>query len=192
MKFSYPFKYSKQDLWDLFLICAFPFHLWTLIMAFRDTGWLIERTNLWDAVGIASYGMLFALLETTIIFFSLIIMGLLIPSRWKKQRVTFLGMLILILALWSAADQFISIWEIRFLPASIVRVLIESNHPIRYFTIGMSPIILLTFLLPAYLILQTEKGFMTAKNIAENISLLSLVYMLLSIIGIVIVAIRNI
>jgi hypothetical protein len=35
--------------------------------------------------------MLFALLETTIIFFALLIMGLLISSRWKKQRVVFFG-----------------------------------------------------------------------------------------------------
>jgi len=45
----------------LFLISAFPLHVWTLLLAFRDFSWLTERTNLWDAIGVLSYGLIYAL-----------------------------------------------------------------------------------------------------------------------------------
>ena len=61
-------RYSKQGLWNLFLICAFPLHVWTIILAFRDFSWVTERTNSWDALGVVSYGLIFALIESVAVF----------------------------------------------------------------------------------------------------------------------------
>ena len=56
-------RYTRQGLWTLFLMCALPLHIWTLILAFRDLPWLTDRTNAWDAFGVMSYGLIFALVE---------------------------------------------------------------------------------------------------------------------------------
>ena len=76
-------RYSRQGLWFLFLISAFPIHFWTLILVFRDISWLTERTNAWDAIGVASYGMVFAFVESVVIFLVLALLGLLTPKQWE-------------------------------------------------------------------------------------------------------------
>jgi hypothetical protein len=60
--------YSKQAFGSLFLMYVFPLHLWTLLLAFRDISWVAERTNFGDAIGVVSYGMVFAFLESLLIF----------------------------------------------------------------------------------------------------------------------------
>src|SRR3972149_6026554 len=49
-------QYSKKGLWTLFLMCAFPLHVWAFILSFMDFSWVAERTNTWDALGVISYG----------------------------------------------------------------------------------------------------------------------------------------
>ena len=90
-------QYSKSGLWSLFLICAFPLHIWTFILAFRDFSWVSERTNSWDAVGVVSYGLVFAFIESLMIFLIATLMGFLISQKWEeKQRITLLGTLVTI------------------------------------------------------------------------------------------------
>ena len=69
-------RYSRQGLWSLFLTCAFPLHFWTLILVFRDISWLTDRTNAWDAIGVASYGMIFAFTESVVIFLVAALLGI--------------------------------------------------------------------------------------------------------------------
>src|SRR5512143_2388513 len=76
-------RYSRQGLWSLFLMCALPLHAWTLILAFRDLSWLTDRTNAWDAVGVLSYGLLFALVESVLLFGMVVLLGLIVPRRWE-------------------------------------------------------------------------------------------------------------
>lgn len=79
-------------------MCAFPLHLWTLILSFRDFSWVTERTNAWDAVGVVSYGLLFAFVESLIIFCIMALLGFLVSSKWDEpRRIALLSTLILLL-----------------------------------------------------------------------------------------------
>src|SRR5512141_1446140 len=71
-------RYTRQGLWSLFLMCAFPLHVWALILAFRDVSWVTERTNSWDAVGVVAYGLLFTLVESVLVFGIMTLLGFLI------------------------------------------------------------------------------------------------------------------
>ena len=94
-------RYSRQGLWSLFLMCAFPLHVWALLLAFRDISWLTERTNAWDAIGVLSYGVMFALIESVFVFAVIVLLGLLVPASWSKDKRTgLLAVLVLILAAW--------------------------------------------------------------------------------------------
>ena len=37
--------YTAGSLFQLFSVCAFPIHLWSLVMAFRDLAWVSARTQ---------------------------------------------------------------------------------------------------------------------------------------------------
>lgn len=184
-------RYSRQGLASLFLSCAFPIHLWALIMVFRDISWLTERTNLWDAIGVASYGMLFAFLESVMLFLVVVLVGLLIPRHWHSdRRIAFLALLILIISAWAMVSQLLFLWNIS-LPPSVIRFLRESDHPLRFLYGGSLAIVASIVLLLVVFFLKSKTSVTFMQNLMERISLLAIFYLLFDLLGLVIVVIRN-
>ena len=68
--------YKTQDVWTLFLISAFPLHVWTLLLGFQDISWLAERTNFFDALSVISYGLVFALFESLLLLVVVLLLGM--------------------------------------------------------------------------------------------------------------------
>lgn len=184
-------QYWRQGLWSLLLMCAFPVHAWTLILAFRDISWLTERTNAWDAIGVVSYGLLFTFFESWIVFFGMALLGFLVSTKWaRERRLALLSVLVLILALWAMAVQLFFLLKLA-LPGSWVNFLIQSGHPlwvmsaVTLFTVGLS------FLIPALLVVKSTPAFRFVQGLIERLSLLAMFYLCLDAVGLVIVLIRN-
>ena len=184
-------RYSRQGLWSLFLVCAFPLHFWTLILVFRDISWLTERTNAWDAIGVASYGMLFALTESVVIFLCVALLGLLTPRHWQTdRRIAFLTLLILITSIWGMISQLLFLWNIS-LPAQAIQFLRSSSHPLRILYVASLTIVSATVLLPVYSFIRSDKAVPFMQNLAERLSVLTMFYLLFDLLGLIIVIIRN-
>ena len=184
-------RYSKQGLWTLFLVCVFPLHLWTLILAFRDISWVTERTNAWDAIAVVSYGMIFALAESVLMFLVLVFVGFLTPWRWESERrIAFLAFLVLILAAWAMISQLLFLWNVS-LPASAIEYLRNSDHPVRITYAVCLMVITPTVLLPAYSFIKTNKAVTVMQNLMERFSLLSMFYLAFDLLGIFIILVRN-
>jgi len=172
-------------------MCAFPLHFWTLLLAFGDISWLTERSNFWDAIGVVSYGMVFAFIESIIVFMVAVLLGFLVPRRWDDRRAALLGILVLITALWGMVGQLYFPLKIPLLE-QIVQVLVHFAHPLRDIYLALLPLVFLTIALPTYFILQSDKGFKIVQDFIERVTLLTMFYLFLSFIGLVIVIIRNI
>ena len=184
-------RYSRQKLWSLFLTCAFPFHLWTLIQVFRDVSWVTERTNAWDAVGVASYGMLFALVESLLAFLVVVLLGLVTPRYWDDdRRIAFLSLLFLIAAVWGMISQLLFIWNIQ-LPSQTMEFLVRSGHPLRWLYGGSLAIVLATVLLPVYLFFGSSKFSLLVQDFTDRLSVLTIFYLLFDLAGLTIVIVRN-
>jgi hypothetical protein len=184
-------RYSRQGVWSLFLISAFPIHLWTLILAFRDISWVTERTNVWDAMGVVAYGMLVAFVESVVIFLLLALLGLLTPRQWESdRRVAFLSFLILITSVWAMISQLLFLWNIS-LPAWAIDFLRQSHHPVRIVYGTILVVVTPTVLLPAYSFLRTKRAVTVMQDLIERFSLLAMFYLLLDLLGVFIIVIRN-
>jgi hypothetical protein len=184
-------RYSRQGLWSLFLTCAFPIHFWTLILAFRDISWLTERTNAWDAIGVASYGMIFAFTESIVIFCIIALLGFLTPKQWEPdQRIAFLGLLILLTSIWGMIGQLLFLWNV-FLPAQAIQFLRSSSHPLRILYAACLIVVTPTVLLPVYSFIRSEKAVSFMQNLMERLSLLTMFYLFFDLLGLIIVIIRN-
>jgi hypothetical protein len=184
-------RYSRQGLWSLFLISAFPLHLWTLILAFRDVSWLTERTNVQDAIGVVSYGMLFALIESILIFLVLVLIGLITPWRWEpERRITFLAFLVLITSMWAMIGQLLFLWNVS-IPDAAIEFLRRSDHPLRITYAVCLMVVTPTVLLPAFSLLRTNKAVTTMQNLMERLSLLSMFYLVFDLLGVIIIVFRN-
>jgi hypothetical protein len=184
-------RYSKQGLWSLFLVCAFPLHLWALILIFRDMDWVIERTNVWDAIGVGSYGMVFALIETLVIFVVIALLGFFTPAQWDiDRRIAFLSLLIIITALWAMISQLRFLWNIS-LPFPVMQFIARSEHPFRLLYALSLAIVVPTILVPVYLFIRSNKSVKFVQELTERLSMLTLSYLLFDLLGVVIVIIRN-
>ena len=185
-------RYSKQELWSLFLISAFPLHVWTLLLAFRDLSWVAERTNAWDAIGVASYGAVFAFLESLVVFLVFALLGLLIARQWGQEtRLALLSVLVLILSLWATVSQLYFLLNIS-LPEPVIRLFVQVPHPLRVLYVIATVLVAPTIIIPAWLVLRSNKVLRFMRGLIERLSLLTIVYLFFDIAGLVIVIIRNI
>ena len=160
-------------------------------MGFSDISWLTERTNFGDAIGVLSYGMVFAFIESVMVFIVVALLGILVPRRWDDRRVALLSILFLITAIWGMVGQEYFFLKIS-LPDGIVQALVHSAHPVRIMYLSVLPFVFLTVAAPTYFILKFDKGFKVAQDFIERVTLLALFYLLLGFIGLVIVILRNI
>jgi hypothetical protein len=185
-------RYSKQGLWSLFLICAFPLHLWTIILALRDFSWVSERTNSWDAVGVLSYGLIFAFIESAIVFLVTILLGFLVSKKWEEdRRNALLGNLVLITSLWAMASYLYFILQVT-LPEQTIALFVNLNHPLRFLYAISLPVIGVTVAIPTYFILRSEKFLQFIKGLFERLNVLTQVYLFFDFIGLIIVIVRNV
>ncbi len=182
---------SKQDLWSLFLMCAFPLHLWTLLLAFRDLSWLAERTNFGDAIGVLSYGMIFALFESLLLFTFAFLLELLLPLGWgREKRLAIIGALILILAFWAMLPQLsaLQVWNIQIVLAPM---LAGFAHPLRVAYFFAFIFTLPSVILPILALSKSQKTLAVVLDLIGRISLLTMFYLFLDVAALIVVVARN-
>lgn len=185
-------KYNKQGLWLLFLMCVFPQHLWTLIFAFRDISWLIARTNVWDAIGNTSYGMVYAFFESLMIFCVLVLVGFITPSRWEvNRRVAFLTLLLFIISIWAMVSQLLYVWNI-WLPLPMMQFIASTGRPLVMLYLLSLAIVVPTVSLPVFAFVRRDKTLPSLLDFMDRLTTLSMLYLFFDGIGLIIVVIRNI
>jgi hypothetical protein len=188
---SKPARYSRQGLWSLFLVCAFPLHVWTIILAFRDFSWVAERTRAWDAVGVLAYALVFAFVESLVVFLVAVSLGFLLPRRWEEgKRIALLSILVLITSFWAAFGQLYFLWNLN-LPAQAVQFLAQNAHPLRLLYAAFLVLVVPTVLVPTYLVLRSEGASRFILALVDRLSLLSSFYLLLDAASLVIIILRN-
>ena len=185
-------RYSKQGLWSLFLMCAFPLHAWTIILAFRDFSWVTERTNSWDAIGVVSYGLIFAFIESVVVFLVAILLGFLISKIWSEdRRIALLSTQVLVTSLWAMGSYLYFMLQVS-ISGETIDFLISLAHPLRFLYVISLAAVSVTVALPTYLILRSEKVLQGMRGFFERLSLLTLFYLFFDVVGLVIVIVRNI
>lgn len=184
--------YSRQGLWTLFLMTALPLHIWTFILAFRDFEWISARTNSWDAVGVVAYGLIIALIESAILFLGMTLLGLFVSGKWEeRRRIALMSAVVILLSLWSIFNQSYFLAGMST-PAWLANFVIATGRPLVALYAMALFFTSLSFVLPAYLILSSDKalGFMT--ELMDRLSLLMMLYLFFDVAALVIVVIRNI
>ena len=183
--------YKASDLWTLFLMSAFPTHLWTIFIVLSDVEWVSERTNFGDALGVGAYGLIIAAIESFFVFVLVTALGFLISRYWgRSTRVGLLSALIFLVAAWAIAEQLFLAPPIH-VPDFMFNFLVSSGRPLRYLYI-FSLIMASSTVLPVfYLILRFEKVQAILTEAIKRLSLLTTLYLVLDIAAVIIVVIRN-
>ncbi|NIW44549.1 MAG: hypothetical protein GWN14_07135 [candidate division Zixibacteria bacterium] len=184
--------FNRGDWFRLFLVCAFPLHLWTILMVFRDVNWVAERTTSWDALGFSSYALLYTLVESLLLFVFIALLSLLVPKRWDKTlRFVILSLIAFALAGWSIMEQLILIvlWDQLQLLGRSLTFLGSAPWTAQALFAGL---VLITVAIPFLLLKKFNKLQEVVFSILERLTLLSALYIVMDMFGIVIIIIRNI
>ncbi|MCB9145884.1 MAG: hypothetical protein H6635_10965 [Anaerolineales bacterium] len=183
--------YKTQDVWTLFLISAFPLHVWTLLLGFQDISWLAERTNFFDALSVISYGLVFALFESLLLLVVVLLLGLLISTKWGRSlRVGMLGMMVTCLSLISMISQLYYLMGWSF-SEQVIEFLTQTNHPL-WWVYGVSLAAIFVLFAPSVYILFSKKLLSIWEAIADRLSLLMIMYLLFDLFAVCIVIYRNV
>jgi hypothetical protein len=184
-------KFNRGDLLKLFLIVALPLHVWTIFMALRDVGWVAEGRTINGAVGFSAYVLTYTLVESLILFCGILLVGLLISKKWSKdQRLVSLGLVAMVLATWSIIEQIILVLLLDKMIAALAGFTWLGSSPWIGYTI-LAAIITLSFALPVYLVLRSEKFSKAAMSIFDRLILLSGFYLFFDVVAIIILIVRN-
>ena len=183
--------YTRQKLWLLFLTTAFPIHVWTIIRILEDFSWVAERTQTWDAIGAGAYGLVYALVESVLLFLVVALLGFLLPRRQpENKRMVLLSILYLGAALWAMAVQLYSLRGASPSPA-LAHFLLQTGHPLWALYAAALLLIGLTVLLPAFLVYRSERAVSAILNIIDRLSVLVTMYLVVDVAAILIVIGRN-
>jgi len=173
-------------------MCAFPLHAWTLVMVFRDLSWMAERTNFGDALGGGAYALLFAFVESLVLFLVMTLLGFLVSTAWDQgRRVALVTVLYWIAALWSMIGQLYFLTQFQA-PDWLLGFLIQNGHPVRVMYALAFFLVAPTVALPAWFILRSEKAVKFTNSLVERLSLLSAFYLFFDLVGLVFVIVRNV
>jgi|WetSurMetagenome_2_1015567.scaffolds.fasta_scaffold337605_2 hypothetical protein len=184
--------YNRKGIIQLLMVCAFPIHVWAIIMAFRDFSWVAERTNTWDAIGLFSYAVVFAFVETLGVFLIVLFVGFFTPRQWDpEKRLAVLGTLFLMLAIWAVLGQIYSMNGCS-LPSWIIDFLVRSDHPFRLLWGGSFVLVAASVTAAGLLVGVTDYGRRATLEIFDRISMLTSLYMVFDLAGIIVLVVRNI
>lgn len=179
-------------MWLLFSVCATPIHVWALILFFRDFSWISERTDSWDAIGVGSYGLLVALVESFLVFVLAYGASYILPKSWpEKQRIILIGVLTFLVAAWAIVGQLYFLFEVRF-PNNLIRSIAQNSHPLWILYSGVLGLVGLTALVPVIFIMKSNRLQNCILEFFERLTTLAALYLLMDLSGFIIVIVRNI
>lgn len=185
------FHLSKPQLWQFFLITAFPVHFWAWIKWFQEFEAVAQRYGQWDALGVGGYFMVYALFESVVIFGILMLLLLPLPRRLDQDKVfSVAAALYLVLAGWFILEQ------ARFLAVIPEDVwFFRRVQHLQSITTRAGAATALSFaaslLLPPALLLRSEKVRNQALVLFSRLSLLAALYLGIDLLAVIVVLIRN-
>jgi hypothetical protein len=135
--------------------------------------------------------LIFALVESILLFLVFVLLGMLIPKSWEpERRINLLSAFALILSLWAIISQLFFLASVR-LPDGIIAFMVRSPHPLWIIYAALVALTGISFLLPAWAALRQGRGLRVIGSAVERLGLLAVLYLVFDAAALVIVVIRN-
>lgn len=152
----------------------------------------MERTDIWDAIGVGSYGLFVAFAESLFVFIIGCIIRFSLPTYWEEdQWVTVIGVMIIFCELWAITGQlyFLLEWT---LPINLRYFLASQEHPLWLLYGSLTALVSLSMLLPIYFLMKKPKFRGRFYQFIDRVTLLTTLYLFLDFCGFGVILVRNI
>jgi hypothetical protein len=164
---------SVDDFIDIFSACVLPIHIWGILNLLIDIpSWLFYYDYI-ELIGGVAYTLVFALIESSLVFFFVIAVRLLLPRRWAAD--------------WFVSFSILAVFELTLTALLFQYFTVQGIYYKTELLLGSAVSILLT----ALLISKFDRLNHLVRSIASHFSILAYIYVFLDIVGLLIVIIRN-
>lgn len=85
---------SKKEALLVFSACIFPIHIWITIVFLYNFPSLLLKANTWQIIGVLAYALVFALIESLLLFGFLVLLAGVLPRSFFRERFVYLGTLL--------------------------------------------------------------------------------------------------
>jgi hypothetical protein len=162
----------------MFGVCAFPVHVWAIVNLLRELpAWLL-RLSIWELIGVISYVLVFALVESVAFLVALLVLAALLPAKLLRDRFVAVGtMLVVITTAWAIAAHY---------NADAIRL-----WGLRQFALW-GALYLVSVLVGWALVYRFKRLQGIVVAVAERLVVLSAAYVVLDLLGVGIVVLRNV
>ena len=160
-----------------FAVCVIPVHVWLVINFLDQARGIMIRVSTWDFVGVVSYILAFALLESFLLFLVMLLLAFVLPARIFRSKFVALSTVVVILATgWFIYLQYnrqlISDRQVKLLAVWAISLLL---------TMGV------LFLL----VHRSRRLETTIHALAQRLAILAVLYVFVDLVAVAIVVVRN-
>ena len=183
---------SRPYIFKLFLLSVFPIHLWAILLYIIE--FPIPRTSsIWDSIAIGCYIVVFAFFESAVFFIWLYLLNFLLPKDWEeRKKLGALNLLYFQVMLIALIGQLFHLIPINF--KFLEDILLAYPRPFVLEVIIMGLIGLINGGIALRLIFSVNKNdkLTSAVNrFIDNLSTLSVLYLMIDLASFVYIVIRN-
>ncbi len=158
-------------------MCALPVFAWAIFSYLYAFPGFVLRLTTWDLIGTASYTLAFALIESFIVTLPFMLLAIILPARWFKDRLVVLtAIIVIITSIWM---MYANYWIINLAEWDWAQ-----NLPIL-------ALYLLSLAIPIGLAWRYKRIEELVQVIVQRVAVLVYVYTALACLGIIIILIRN-
>jgi hypothetical protein len=169
---------TRAELFYTFATGVFFVHLWTFYNVLHEVPAWVIRMSLWEVIGVISYVLLFALIDSLLLALGLTAVAVVLPKRWFRDNFIAQGSVAALLI--SAFAVFFHLWGDAFDIWSFKRLL---------FWGGIAG---LTVVLVSFAVNRIPKASGVIRAATERIAVVSALYLFLDLSSVVIVLVRNV
>lgn len=168
---------GKVDLAPVLASCVFLVFSWSMLWFFQQMpGWMAYLDS-WDILGILAYIQAFALLESVLILLLVILVAIILPAKWFRNRFAAQGsMMVFMLTFWTVLFQAIAfalpLWSSGQLLLGLVLPLVS-------------------IVVAGALVHRSEKAEKTIRALADRLTVFLYIYVPLGCLGLIVVVARN-
>jgi hypothetical protein len=169
---------NRQEIFKAFAVCVFLVQIWSIYNVWHAVPSWVLAMDAWTLVGTIAYTQAFALFESLLVMILMVLMAVILPGKWYRERFVAQSSIAIILAAAASVlahfyGQDWGMWNTRgFLT-----------------WLG----ILFCLIVVAFLLVYRFKGLQRGlEALADRLIILSSVYIAIGLVSLVLVLIRNI
>jgi hypothetical protein len=182
---------TKSEIGQLLLVCSLPFHFWAILLILKNAGNFLVKRDLVFFLGFSGYTLGFAIIESLIFFAFMFALTYLFPRSWEgKTSFAVATTLSLVLASWGIANQlFFLLTDLSPAWFEWLRLRVHYRQNLLYPLLWI--VLILSAAIPTIALPRWKPGRQIVLSLAEKLSMLAPLYLLLDMVGIGAVIFRN-